>query len=125
MAELATKTKMRGGHRSHAVKLVSKARELVEGYDGTRKSAVEQAKMAFAEKMETLKTLDATIQDMIGASEATDEALLEDIESSAKVRADIQEAIILIGGVLATGDGTLSTEASSSNTYSAMATSES
>ena len=80
--------------------------------------------MALAEKMETLKTLDVTIQDMIGASEVTDEALLEDIKSSAEVRADMQEAIILIDGVLATGDGTLSTEASSSNTSSAMATSE-
>lgn len=124
MAELATKKKMRGGHRSHAVKLVSRARELVKGYDGTRKSAVEQAKMALADKMKTSKTLDATIQDMIGASEATAEALLEDIESSAKARADMQEAIILIDGVLATADGTLSTEASSSNTSSAMATSE-
>ena len=107
------------------MKLVSRVRELVEGCDGTRKSAVEQAKMALAEKMETLKILDATIQDMKGASEATDEALLEDIESSAKVRADMQEAIILIDEVLATGDGTLSTEASSSNTSSAMATSKS
>ena len=80
--------------------------------------------MALVEKMETLKTLDVTIQDMIGASEVTDEALLEDIKSSAKVRADMQEAIILIDGVLATGDGTLSTEASSSNTSSAMATSK-
>jgi hypothetical protein len=30
MSELATKKKMRGGHRGHAAKLISGARELVE-----------------------------------------------------------------------------------------------
>jgi hypothetical protein len=44
---------------------------------------------------------------MICASEATDEAFLEEIESSAKVRAEMQEAIILINGALTTGEQTL------------------
>jgi hypothetical protein len=59
--------------------------------------------------------LDTAIQEMICASESTDEAFLEEIESSAKVRAEMQEAIILINGALTTGEQTLVTEPSGSS----------
>jgi hypothetical protein len=112
MLELATKNKMRGGRRGHAAKLISGARELVETYEGQQKSAIEQAKVGLEEKLETLRILDTAIQDMICASESTDEAFVEEIESSAKVRAEMQEAIILINGALSTGGQTLAAEPS-------------
>ena len=51
MAYLTTKKKSRGGHRGLVGKLVANARELVEGYDGERKSAIKQAKLALEEKL--------------------------------------------------------------------------
>jgi hypothetical protein len=59
---------------------------------------VEQAKVGLEEKLETLRVLDTAIQEVICVSESTDEVFLEEIESSAKVRAEMQEAIILING---------------------------
>ena len=46
MSELARKKKLRGGHRVHAVRLIGNARELIESFDGQRRSALEQTKLA-------------------------------------------------------------------------------
>ncbi len=79
---------MRGGHRGHAAKLVSAARELIDGYDGQRKSAIQQMKVALEEKMAILQTMDGEIQGIICAGESSDEALMEDIEAAAKIAID-------------------------------------
>ena len=50
ISELATKKNIRGGHRGHAVKLVSAAHELVEGYDGQSKTAIQQMRVSLSEK---------------------------------------------------------------------------
>ena len=82
MADLTTKKKSRGGHRGLVRKLVANAHELVEGYDGERKSAIKQAKLALEEKLGQLKTLDEEIQRIICEDEnSTHEALQEDMEA--------------------------------------------
>ena len=91
MADLTTKKKSRGGHRGLVAKLIANARELVEGYDRERKSAIKQAKLALEEKLEQLRTLDEEIQRMICEDEnSTQEASQEDMEASGKVRAKLQ-----------------------------------
>ena len=104
MADLTTKKKSRGGHRGLVGKLVANARELVEGYDGERKSAIKQAKLALEEKLEQLKTLDEETQRMICEDEnSMQEALQEDMEASGKIGAELQECIILIEDTLTSG----------------------
>ena len=84
--------------------MVATARELVEGYDGERKSAIKQAKLALEEKLGQLKTLDEEIQRIICEDEnSTQEALQEDMEASGKIRAEMQECVILIEDILASG----------------------
>ena len=114
MADLTTKKKSRGGHGGLVGKLVTNARELVEGYDGERKSAIKQAKLALEEKLEQLKTLDEEIQIMICEDEnSTQEALQEDMEASWKIPAKLQECVILIEDTLASGAETSDTPSTS------------
>mgnify|MGYP002804733126 CR=1 FL=1 len=57
-------------------------------------------KVPLAEKMDVLQKLDREIQGIICAGESSQKVLTEDIEVAAKIRADMQEAVIAIDRIV-------------------------
>jgi hypothetical protein len=67
MTELVKKRKVRGGHRSYVKKLIGMTKELIASYEETAeaKLVLEEKKIAFTDKLRTLKDLNDEILNIL------------------------------------------------------------
>ena len=102
MTEFAKKRKIRGGHRGSVKKLLGTTNELIESYeaDDEQRNTLAQRKNALEEKIETLRSLDNEILDIVCEGESDDEQIENEIEESEKIRADVQKFILKIEEIL-------------------------
>ena len=74
------KKRVRGGHRSSATKAIGRAEDLLAP-EKSDLDKLSQLKLVLREKLETLKTLDAEILDMVKEEDLADEIEQADMPS--------------------------------------------
>lgn len=101
MAELGKKKKVRGGHRGHAKNLISQVTGAVDIYEPSMEIMVRQKKISLEETMNTLRTLDDEIIDLIEIPEDPEDDTIErEIEEACGIREKIVETLLKIEAVL-------------------------
>ena len=90
MTELVKKRKVRGGHRSYVKKLIGMSNELIASYEETAeaKLVLEGKKIAFTDKLRTLKDLDDEILNILCGDKDLEEEIDGEIEESENIKAD-------------------------------------
>ncbi|RUA05998.1 MAG: hypothetical protein DSY43_03210 [Gammaproteobacteria bacterium] len=101
MSELAKRKKVRAGHRGSATKLVTKLTEGLRDANLKKdRNWLKQGKVTLLEKMESLKSLDEQIVDLISEGEDDEEYIVQEIEESDNLRAEYHKVILDIDEAL-------------------------
>jgi hypothetical protein len=102
MTELVKKRKVRGGHRSYVKKLIGMTKELIASYEETAeaKLVLEEKKIAFTDKLRTLKDLDDEILNILCGDKDLEEEIDGEIEESENIKAEVQTLILRINSKL-------------------------
>ncbi len=96
MSTVKKKIKIRQGHRAYLTKILGNANAIVENYDVSLEKKLKQIRITLNERLDTLKTLDEEILELIEA----DEEISTEIEDAAKYRENVHEMIVNIDSVL-------------------------
>ena len=96
-ANLATKRKIRAGHRTHTTKTIAKAKQVIESFDENQISVLRSYQDVLHEKLELLPKLD---EDILQGTK--DDDLEKEIEGSRDFKRNIKECIFQIESVLFT-----------------------
>ena len=96
MSNIKKKIKIRQGHRAYLTKILGNADDNVQNYDGNQEKKLKQIRITLKERLDTLKTLDEEILELIEA----DEEISTEIEEAGKYRESVHEIIVNIDSVL-------------------------
>ncbi|CAB3986360.1 uncharacterized protein LOC110232693, partial, partial [Paramuricea clavata] len=96
MSNIKKKIKIRQGHRVYLTKILGNADDIVQNYDGNQEKKLKQIRITLKERLDTLKTLDEEILELIEA----DEEISTEIEEAGKYRESVHEMIVNIDSVL-------------------------
>ena len=69
MSNIKKKIKIRQGHRAYLTKILGNANAIVENYDVSLEKKLKQIRITLNERLDTLKTLDEEILELIEADE--------------------------------------------------------
>ena len=96
MSNIKKKIKIRQGHRAYLTKILGNADDNVQNYDGNQEKKLKQIRITLKERLDTLKTLDEEILELIEA----DEEISTEIEEAGKYRESVHEMIVNIDSLL-------------------------
>ena len=90
MNNIKKKIKIRQGHRGYLTKILCNADDNVQNYDGNQEKKLKQIRITLKERLDTLKTLDEEILELIEA----DDEISTEIEEAGKYRESVHEMIV-------------------------------
>jgi len=92
---LKKQRKIRGGHRAHVKKLLAQVEDSIANFEPSLQDKLSQQKIILREKLDTLKTLDSKILELVN-DENEDESLEHEVAEASKITDEIRWSVVCI-----------------------------
>jgi len=100
MAEVLKKPrKIRGGHRAHVKKLLAQVEDSIANFEPSLQDKLSQQKIILREKLDTLKSLDSKILELVG-DENEHESIEHEVAEANEITDEITWAAVRIDSTL-------------------------
>ena len=96
---LKKQRKIRGGHRAHVKKLLAQVEDSIANFEPSLQDKLSQQKIILREKLNTLKTLDSKILELVD-DENEDESIEHEVAEASEITDEITWAVVRIDSTL-------------------------